>query len=139
MIEKNKLALLGPSEAKDITGMINQVVKVDRHEKQLLYDPFEFLDDVTGQTLDKTMAVEARKLEMLFFRSRKVYDKVPKWMAARDGCKVFTTKWRDINNSTSGNQTTESIKTDSRQELFAARSPSRTSSRLMTARMRDST
>ena len=29
----------------------------------------------------------------------KVYDKVPRWMAARDGCKVMTTKWRDINKS----------------------------------------
>ena len=70
---------------------------MDPHEQELLYDPFEFIDDVTGQTLDKKMAVEARKLEMQFFRNMKVFDKVPRWMAARDGCKVITTKWRDIN------------------------------------------
>ena len=34
---------------------------------------------------------------MQFFRNIKVFDKVPWWMAARDGCKVLTTKWRDIN------------------------------------------
>ena len=88
---------LGPSEEKDITGTINELTKVDPHEQELSYDPFEFLDDVTGQTLDKKMAVEARKLEMQFFRNMKVHDKVPRWMAARDGCKVITTKWRDIN------------------------------------------
>ena len=88
---------LGPSEAKDITGTINELTKVDPHEQELLFDPFEFFDDVTGQTLDKKMAVEARKLEMQFFRNMKVYDKVTRWMAARDGCKVITTKWRDIN------------------------------------------
>ena len=75
---------LEPSEAKDITGTINELTKVDPHERELLYDPFEFFD-VTGQTLDKKMAVEARKLEMQFFRKMKVYDKVPRWMAAHDG------------------------------------------------------
>ena len=88
---------LGPTEARDITQTINELSKVDPHEKDMLYDPYEFFDDVTGQTLDKKMAVEARKLEMQFFRNMKVYDKVPRWMAARDGCKVITTKWRDIN------------------------------------------
>ena len=88
---------LGPSEAKDITGTINELTKVDPHEQELLYDPFEFFDDVTGHTLDKKMAVEARKLEMQFFRNMKENDKVPRWMAARDGCKVITTKWRGIN------------------------------------------
>ena len=59
--------------------------------------PHDFIDDVTGQSRDKTMAREARKLEMQFFRNVKVYDKVPRWMAARDGRKVFTTRWLDIN------------------------------------------
>ena len=58
---------LGPSEAKDITGTIKELTKVDPHEQKLLYDPFAFFDDVTGQTLDTKMAVEARKLEMQYF------------------------------------------------------------------------
>ena len=41
---------LGRSEAKDITGTINELTKVDQHEQVLLHDPFEFFDDVTGQT-----------------------------------------------------------------------------------------
>ena len=85
--------LLGkPNEAKDITGTINEPTKVDPHENELLYDPFEFFCDVTGQKLDERVAVEARKLEMQFLRSTNVYDKVPRWMAARDGCKVVATK-----------------------------------------------
>ena len=40
---------LGPSEAKDITGTINGLIKVDPHEKELLWDPFEFFDDVTAR------------------------------------------------------------------------------------------
>ena len=33
---------LGPSEAKDITGTINELTKLDPHEQELLHDPFEF-------------------------------------------------------------------------------------------------
>ena len=76
------------SEVKDITGTINELTKVDPHEQELSYDPVEFFDDVTGQTLHKKTAVEARKLEMQFFRNMKVYDEVPRWTAARDGCEV---------------------------------------------------
>ena len=112
---------LQPSEAKDITGTINELTNVDPHEEELLYDPFELFDDVTGQTLDK-----AKKLEMQLFRKMKVYDKVPRWMAARDGCKVITTKWRDINKGDQENPNyrprlvTKKIKTNSRLDLFAA-------------------
>ena len=65
---------------------------MDPNEKELSYDPFEFIDAVTGQTLFKRIEVEA---EMQFFRNMKVHDKVPQWLAARDGCKVITTRWRD--------------------------------------------
>ena len=45
------------------------------------------------------MAEEARKLEMQFFKNMKVYDKVPRWMAARDGCKgLLRRSGGDINN-----------------------------------------
>ena len=75
------------------------------------------------------MAVEARKLETQFFRNMKVHDKVPRWMAARDGCKAITTKWRDINKGDQRNPNYRArlvgreIKTDSRLDLFAATSP----------------
>ena len=41
---------------------------------------------------------------MQFFRNMKVCDNVPRWMAARDGCKVITTKWQDINKGDQRNQ-----------------------------------
>ena len=56
-----------------------------------------FFDDLTGQSLDKRMAREARKLEMQFFRNMEVCDRVPRWTAARDSCKVITTRCLDIN------------------------------------------
>ena len=102
---------------------------MDPHEQELLYDTFEFFDDVTGQTLDKKMAVEPRKLDMQFFGNMKVYDKVPRWMAARDGCKVITAKWRDINKGEKRNpncrarQVGREIKTDSLLDTFAANPP----------------
>ena len=58
-----------------------------------MYQEYNFVDDVTGKRLDHAMAKEARELEMDFFRKMKVYEKVPRWMAERDGCKVISTKW----------------------------------------------
>ena len=95
---------LGPSEAKDITRTINELIKVDPHEKELFFD-------VTGQTLSKIITVESR------------------WMAARDGCKVITTKKRDINKGDQRNPNYRAmlvgreIKTDSRLDSFAATDP----------------
>ena len=43
------------------------------------------------------MTTVPRKFEMQFFRNMKVLDKVPRWMATRDSCKVMTTRWLDIN------------------------------------------
>ena len=66
---------------------------------------------------------------MQLFRNMKVYDKVPRWMAARDGCKVITTKWRDINKGDQRDPNYRArlvgreIKTDSGLDLFAATPP----------------
>ena len=120
---------LGPAEARDVTKAINELINGDPHEKEALYDPYEFFDDVTGQSLDSDRAKEARKLEMQFFRNMKVYEKVPRWMAARDGCKVITTRWLDINKGDQQNPNYRSrlvgreIRTDSRLDLFAATPP----------------
>ena len=37
---------LGPTEARDITQTINELSQVDPHDKDMLYDPYEFFDDV---------------------------------------------------------------------------------------------
>ena len=41
--------------------------------------------------------MKARELESQFFRKLGVYTKVPRDHARRDGCKVITTKWIDVN------------------------------------------
>ena len=56
-----------------------------------------FIDDVSGRVLDHELAVKARKLEMDFFQKMRVYDKVPRAAATRDGCRVLSTKRLDIN------------------------------------------
>ena len=65
------------------------LAKADPHAKDELYQDFEFIDDVSGRVLDHELAAKARKLEMDFFRKM------------RDGCRVISTKWVDINK---GNQ-----------------------------------
>ena len=112
-----------------MTGTINEPTKVDPHEEELLYDTSEFFGDVTSQTLDKKTAVEAMRLELHFFRNLKVCDKVPRWMASLDGCKVNTKKLRDINKGDQRNPNYRArivgreTKTDSRLDLFAATPP----------------
>jgi hypothetical protein len=122
---------LGPAEAKDVTMAINELMKADPHkdENETLYDPYDFFDDVTGHDLDRDMATAARQLEMKFFKKMKVYEKLPRWMAARDRCKVITTRWLDINKGDRANPNYRSrlvgreIKTDTRLDLFAATPP----------------
>ena len=46
------------------------------HKIVFVYANFNFFDGITGQPLNQKMAVEARKLEMDFFRWMNVYDKV---------------------------------------------------------------
>ena len=111
--------------------MINEMSKSDPHQEEAnnLYDPYEFLDDVTGKGLNKDLAKAARRLEMQFFKKMKVYEKVPRWEAARKGCKVISTRWLDINKGDQANPNYRSrlvgreIKTDTRLDLFAATPP----------------
>ena len=50
-----------------------------------LYKDVYFYDDITGYSLEQDRAVEARKLEMEFFRKTHVYTKVPMSEAFRKG------------------------------------------------------
>ena len=126
---------MGPARAtddcthQDVTGAINVLTKADPHAKDELYQDFEFIDDVSGRVLDHELAVKARKLEMDFFRKMRVYDKVPRAVSTRDGCRVISTKWVDINK---GDQKAPNyrarlvgreLKLDSRLDLFAATPP----------------
>ena len=64
-----------------------------------MYDEYEFFDDVLNKPLDKEEAIKARRLEIDFFRARKVYEKVPRHLAA--GHKIISTKWLDVDRGTS--------------------------------------
>jgi hypothetical protein len=118
-------------EMIELNKVIRHVMDARPHEAEVdnLYDPYEFFDDVTGRSLDESMAMEARALEMKFFKQLNVCEKVPRLRAAADGCKVITTRWLDINTGDDKCPNYRSrlvgreIKMDSRLDLFAATPP----------------
>ena len=119
----------GDCTHQDVTRAINVLTEADPHAQDELYQDFEFIDDVSGRVLDHDLAVKARKLEMDFFRKMRVYDKVPRAAATRDGCRVITTKWVDINKRDQkapnyrARLVGRELKLDSRLDLFAATPP----------------
>ncbi len=90
-----------------------------------IYNEMEFIDDVSGEPLERDEAIKARKLEMAFFKEKRVYTKVVRqpWM------KVITTKWLDVNKGDTKNKNYRArlvgreIKRDRRDDLFAATPP----------------
>ena len=82
MAAQAKLELVEPPHEKEGTTWFRD-----------LYDGQEFVDDVTGLYLNKDLAIQARRVEIDFFKARGVYTKVQRkpWM------QVITTKWLDIN------------------------------------------
>ena len=100
------------------------------HEPELgwYYEPGYFVDDVRGGVLDKQSCIEARRLEMQFFRKMGVYRKM-KRADLPPGAKVITTKWVDTNKGSDAEPNYRSrlvgreIKTDERPDLFAATPP----------------
>ena len=131
-----KLNFIG-AEPQDITPEINCLLSVEKeihrspHEEENpgIYAGLDFVDDNTGKQLDFKMAVEARKLEMKFFRDMQVYTKVPRSEAYVNGSKVITTKWLDINKGDEKEPNYRSrlvgreLKLDNRLDLFAATPP----------------
>ena len=95
-----------------------------------MYEGMDFWDDVNDmKPLDWERAVQARRLEMDFFRKMGVYRKVDRSEAARAGCKVITTKWLDTNKGDEANPNYRSrlvgreLKMDKRLDLFSATPP----------------
>ena len=90
-----------------------------------LYDGAEFYDDISGAPLDKVKAVQARKVEIDYFKKMQVYSKVRRepWM------KVISTKWLDVNKGDEAAPNYRArlvgreIKKDKREDLFAATPP----------------
>ena len=54
-------------------------------------------DDVTGMKLEAGEVIEARAKEVQYVRDMRVYDKIPRAQAARQGWKIIKTRWIDIN------------------------------------------
>ncbi len=73
--------------------MASMVVPPEEDPFSVIYDGFEFHDDVHDKPLDKAMAIQARKTEIQYFKDMGVYTKVRRqsWM------KVISTKWIDTN------------------------------------------
>ena len=88
------------------------------------------IDDVSARVLDHELAVKARTLETDFFRKMRVYDKATRAAATRDGCRVISTTWVDVNKG--GPERAQNyrarlvgreLKLDSRLDFFAASPP----------------
>ena len=96
---------------------------------QELYDGIDFFDDLSGSALDKDLMIEARRLEMEFFRRMGVYTKVHRSEVAKAGAKTITTRWVDTNKGdlVSPNYRARLVgremKTDNRLDLFAGTPP----------------
>ena len=97
---------------------------------EALYGSGYFVDDVKGGTLDRSMVIAARKLEMDFFRQMGVYLKMPR-SSLPAGAETITTKWVDTNKGTSEQPNYRSrlvgreIKTDDRPDLSTTGVPQR--------------
>ena len=79
-------------EFNAIMGRFNMMGNVSSND---LYHDYDFVDDVSNKPLKKEKAIEARLLEIKFFRKMKVYTKVPRSQAI--GHKVIRIKFVDIN------------------------------------------
>ena len=117
--------LLKLQEQAEMLLQLEQVCPPEEDPFSQLYEGMDFVDDVTGEPLDKDEAVKARKLEMMFFKEKGVYTKVRRqpWM------KIITTRWLDVNKGDSINWNyrarlvAREIKRDKREDLFAATPP----------------
>ena len=122
-------------EKQDVTQTIEKLMNIQAKMEEMnppeedpmahLYTDMDFVDDVSGQMLDKSMATKARRLEIEYFKQMGVYTKVKreKWM------KVISTRWLDINKGDlehpdyRARLVGREIKRDKRDDLFAATPP----------------
>ena len=101
----------------------------DTGDYEELHQGKGFYDDIIGEYLDKSRAIEVRTLEIDFFRRTKVYTKVQRKEAPEMKAKVITTRWLDVNKRDTENPDYRSrfvgreVKSDQRPDLFAATPP----------------
>ena len=118
----------------DITSIMNLIAEKEKYtphdeeeDWQKLYDGVKFYDDLNaGGELDKNKVIEARKLEMQFFKKMGVYTKVHKSEVRANGGKTITTKWIDTDKGHGVYRSRlvgREIKMDKRQDLFSPTPP----------------
>ena len=117
----------------DITDVMKKVDEVngssphDDEDWQRMCEGIKFYDDVNGgEELDKKKVVEARKLEMQFFKKMGVYSKVSKDDVKEKAGKIITTKWVDTDKGMGKYRSRlvgREIKKDKRQDLFSPTPP----------------
>ena len=75
---------------------------------RMRFEGMEFWDDVNDwKALHWELAVQARKLEMEFFKKMGVHKKVPRDVAEKMGCKLISTQWADANKGDTSGKTVE--------------------------------
>ena len=137
----NQLEFKGPTESRTVTDISNIIGALEKSEEmhphdnddelwREFYRGVQFVDDMNGfKALDKDKVIDARKLEMNYFKKMGVYKKVKREESQRLGVKVITTKWLDTNKGDEANPNYRSrlvgreIKNDNRLDLFAATPP----------------
>ena len=70
---------------------------VERRDRQDRISEILAWDDLTGMKLDAGKVKEARSKEVHNIRDKRVYDKIPRSQAIRQGWKIIQTRWIDIN------------------------------------------
>ena len=120
----------------DITKTFGKLLSVQQKVDELPVPPEEdqlsnlyldamFVDDMSGNVLDKEEAIAARRKELEFFKRLGVYTKVKK----SAGMKIISTKWLDVNkgdeeaNNYRARLVGREIAHDKRDDLFAATPP----------------
>ena len=120
-VEKGTQCIRGACDARGFPSPHEEV------DFEALYAGGWFVDDVKGGILDRGKVIEARRLEMDFFKRLGVYRKLPRDQVPRG--RIITTKWVDTNKGSALEPEYRSrlvgreIKTDARPDLFAATPP----------------
>ncbi len=99
--------------------------EADEVSMNQLHGDCEFVDDISGKSLNRAEVIQARLLEMRFFKRLNVYTKVPR----EPWTKTITTKWLDVNKGDAQNPNIRSrlvgreLNLSKRDDLFAGTPP----------------
>ena len=96
LIREMKVNTLGLKKLMDV-GPRTTVAGPRPAEEEDDWDWAQAWDDVTGEQLDPAEVRRARAKEMNYVQEKKVWAKIPRTEAERNGWKIIQTRWIDIN------------------------------------------